>query len=56
MAFPAGLAEFRYPRGDRELAVERTVAGNAAVVQGSPRPVIDEDTWSAEGRLTLRGS
>ncbi len=32
------------------------MTGNAAVVQGGLRPVIDEDTWSAEGRLTLRGS
>ncbi len=56
VAFPAGLAEFRYPRGDRELAVERTQAGNAAVVQGRLRPVIDEDSWSTDGRLTLRGS
>jgi len=56
VAFPAGLAEFRYPSGDRELAVERTQTGNAAVVQGGLRPVIDEDTWSTDGRLTLRGS
>ena len=55
VAFPAGLAEFRYPSGDRELAVERTQTGNAAVVQGRLRPVIDEDSWSPEGRLTLRG-
>jgi CDP-glycerol glycerophosphotransferase len=56
VAFPAGLAEFRYPSGERELAVQRTSDGNAAVVQGGMRPVIDEDTWRPDGRLTLRGS
>ncbi len=56
VAFPAGLAEFRYPSGERELAVERTLTGNVAIVQGDLRPVIDENAWSAEGRLTLRGS
>ncbi len=56
VAFPAGLAEFRYPSGERELAVERTRTGNAAITAGPLRPVIDKNTWGQDGRLTLRGS
>jgi len=56
VAFPAGLAEFRYPSGERELAVERTQTGNAAITAGTLRPVIEENTWGQDGRLTLRGS
>src|SRR5712691_3474435 len=56
VAFPAGLAEFRYPNGERELAVERTQTGNAAITAGRLRPVIEENSWGQDGRLTLRGS
>jgi CDP-glycerol glycerophosphotransferase len=56
VTFPAGLAEFRYPSGERELAVERTRTGNAAITAGGLRPVIDENMWGQDGRLTLRGS
>ena len=55
VAFPAGLAEFRYPSGEQEVAVERTRSGDAAIVHGGLRPVIEEDHWSTDGRLTLRG-
>ena len=37
------------------MAVERTRGGNAAIVHGGLRPVIEEDHWSTDGRLTLRG-
>jgi CDP-glycerol glycerophosphotransferase len=56
VVFPAGLTEFRYPSGEQEVAVERTQTGNVAIVHGGLRPVIEEDNWSADGRLTLRGS
>jgi len=56
VAFPAELAEFRYPSGERELAVERTQTGNAAITAGRLRPVIEENSWGQDGRLTLRGS
>ena len=56
VAFPAGLTEFRYPSGEHEVAVERTRTGNVTIVRGGLRPVIDEDSWNADGRLTLRGS
>jgi CDP-glycerol glycerophosphotransferase len=56
VAFPAGLGEFRYPSGEQEVAVERTRGGDVAIVHGGLRPVIEEDTWGTDGRLTLRGS
>jgi CDP-glycerol glycerophosphotransferase len=56
VAFPAGLAEFRYPAGEREVDVERTSGGDAAIATRGLRPVIEEHTWSEDGRLTLRGS
>jgi CDP-glycerol glycerophosphotransferase len=56
VAFPSGLTEFRYPSGEQEVAVERTRGGNVAIVHGGLRPVIEEDSWSTDGRLTLRGS
>jgi CDP-glycerol glycerophosphotransferase len=56
VAFPSGLAEFRYPLGEQEVAVERTRTGEVAVVHRGLRPLIDENEWSPDGRLTLRGS
>jgi CDP-glycerol glycerophosphotransferase len=56
VAFPAGRPEFRYPAGGQEVAVERTRYGHAVIVRRGLRPVIEEHSWSAAGRLTLRGS
>jgi CDP-glycerol glycerophosphotransferase len=56
VAFPAGHAERSYPAGNREIAVERTRYGNVVLIQRAPRPVIDDHSWSPDGRLTLRGS
>ncbi len=56
VAFPAGLAELRRSQGDRELAVERTKYGNAVIIGRRARPVIDEHSWSGDGRLVLAGT
>ncbi len=56
VAFPAGRPDFRYPAGHQEIAVERTRYGNAVITRRGLRPVIEEHSWSAGGRLTLRGS
>jgi CDP-glycerol glycerophosphotransferase len=56
VAFPAGRAEFKYPDGLHEFAVERTRYGNVILVRRGLRPVIDEHAWGPDGELTLRGS
>jgi CDP-glycerol glycerophosphotransferase len=56
VAFPAGRAEYRYPAGHQEIAVERTRYGNAMVARRSLRPVVDEHSWTDDGRLTLQGN
>jgi len=55
VAFPAGRAEYRYPAGHQEIAVERTRNGNTVIARRGLRPVIEEYSWSDDGRLTLRG-
>jgi CDP-glycerol glycerophosphotransferase len=56
VAFPAGQAEYRYPAGHQEIAVERTRYGNVMLARRGLRPVIEEHSWTEGGRLTLRGS
>jgi len=56
VAFPVGRAEYRYPAGHQEIAVERTRYGNTVIVRRSLRPVIEQHSWTDAGRLTLRGS
>jgi CDP-glycerol glycerophosphotransferase len=56
VAFPARQSEYRYPAGHQEIAVGRTRNGDTAIVRRDVRPVIDEHSWSSDGRLTLRGS
>jgi CDP-glycerol glycerophosphotransferase len=56
VAYPAQLAEFRYPEETTEVGVERTRNANAAIIARRLRPLINEDSWSSDGRLTLRGS
>ena len=56
VAFPAGRAEYRYPAGHQEIAVERTRYGNAMVARRGLRPVVDEHSWTDDGRLTLQGN
>jgi CDP-glycerol glycerophosphotransferase len=56
VAFPADRYEYRYPAGHQEIAVERTRYGNVLLARRDLRPVIDEHSWSDDGRLTLRGS
>jgi CDP-glycerol glycerophosphotransferase len=56
VAFPAGMAEARYGYGTREVSVEQTRYGDAMIVQRTPKPVIEEHSWSPSGELLLRGS
>ncbi len=56
VAFPAGRAEYKYPAGHQEITVERTRYGHAMIARRGLRPVIDEHSWSDDGRLTLHGS
>jgi CDP-glycerol glycerophosphotransferase len=55
VAFPATVAEARYPAGDRELAVSRSKYGNVVLAERTPRAVVQEHAWSAEGTLRLAG-
>jgi CDP-glycerol glycerophosphotransferase len=56
VAFPARLPEVTWPQGHQEIAVERARSGNVVLVRRRPRPVIQEQSWDREGRLTLRGT
>jgi CDP-glycerol glycerophosphotransferase len=56
VTFPQQVHEARYRHLSREVAVERSRHGNVTLVRRVPRPVIDEHSWSAEGRLLLQGS
>jgi CDP-glycerol glycerophosphotransferase len=55
VAFPDDLAEYSYLADKREVVVERTIHGNAAVTARGPLPVIDQHAWSPDGTLTLSG-
>jgi CDP-glycerol glycerophosphotransferase len=56
VAFPAGQAEARYGYGAREVSVEQTRYGDVMIVQRTPKPVIEEHSWTPAGELLLRGS
>ena len=56
VAFPAGQAEYQYPAGHQEVAVERTRDGNTMIARRALCPVIEEHAWSDDGQLTLRGT
>ncbi len=56
VAFPAGKAEARYRYGAREVSVEQTRYGDVVIIQRSPKPVVQEHSWSPAGELRLSGS
>jgi CDP-glycerol glycerophosphotransferase len=56
VAFADDLPEFKYIADNREIVVERTRYGNAAVVRRGQVPVIDQHSWTTEGSLILSGS
>src|ERR1039457_4348292 len=56
VAFPAGKAEARYRYGAREVSVEQDRYGDVMIVQRTPKPVVEEHSWSPAGELLLRGS
>ncbi|MGH3272968.1 MAG: CDP-glycerol glycerophosphotransferase family protein, partial [Streptosporangiaceae bacterium] len=47
--------EYTYQAGDREIIVERTRYGNAAIVRRVELPVVDQHAWTSEGSLVLSG-
>jgi CDP-glycerol glycerophosphotransferase len=51
-----GLPEYKYLAQDREIAVERTRYGNAAITTRGQLPVIDHHAWTTAGSLVLSGS
>jgi CDP-glycerol glycerophosphotransferase len=55
VAFAPDQPEYSYQVGHREIVVERTRYGNAAIVRRAPQPVIDQHAWTSAGRLTLSG-
>ncbi|HEX3489239.1 MAG TPA: bifunctional glycosyltransferase family 2 protein/CDP-glycerol:glycerophosphate glycerophosphotransferase [Streptosporangiaceae bacterium] len=63
VAFPADRPEYqqraggREPHGElgREIVVERTRYGHAAIAVRGEVPVIDDHSWTADGRLILSG-
>jgi CDP-glycerol glycerophosphotransferase len=56
VAFPIGKTEARYRYGAREVSVEQTRYGDVVTIQRSPKPVVQEHSWSPAGELQLRGS
>jgi CDP-glycerol glycerophosphotransferase len=56
VAFPAGMAEDRYRYGAREVSVEQDRYGDAMIAQRTPKPVVEEHSWSPAGTLLLSGS
>ena len=56
VAFAADGAEYTFPDGPEEVAVERTRYGNVVVMRRPVRPVIDEHSWSPDGTLTISGN
>ncbi len=52
----AETAAGRYPSGVREVALTTNRHGDLVISQRSPRAVIEAHTWTADGRLQLRGS
>jgi CDP-glycerol glycerophosphotransferase len=55
VTFPAEMAEAAFRDGAREIAVERSRYGNVTLAERSPRPVLDEHSWSPDASLQLRG-
>jgi CDP-glycerol glycerophosphotransferase len=56
VAFPAGKAEARYGYRAREVSVEQNRYGDVMITLRSPKPVIEEHSWTPQGELLLRGS
>jgi len=56
VTFPATLSEARYRRNGREIAIERNRYGNVTLAEREPQPLIEEHSWSPDGRLLLQGS
>ena len=56
VAFAPDHPEYKYLAGQREVVVERTRYGNAAVVARGELPVIDQHVWTSAGSLILSGT
>jgi len=56
VTFPAALTEARYLRDTREVLVERNSSGTLTLTDRHPQPVLEEHSWSPDGKLLLQGS
>jgi CDP-glycerol glycerophosphotransferase len=56
VAFSGDFSEYKYVADNREIAVERTRYGNAAIVRRGQVPVVDQHSWTTDGSLILSGS
>ncbi len=55
VAVPERMAERRYVRGGREIAVGRSRYGDLVISERTPRPVADTYAWRDDGCLELGG-
>jgi CDP-glycerol glycerophosphotransferase len=55
VAFAANGHEYRFPAGSEHVVIQRTGQGNVAVLLSVAIPVINDCTWSTDGRLIFRG-
>lgn len=55
VAFPVDAREYAFLSEAEEVAVERTRYGNVVVMRRGHRPVIEDNSWSGDGTLTLHG-
>jgi len=51
----AGAAGQRYPRAGREIVVGWSRYGDLVISDSTPRAIIADHTWTADGQLQLRG-
>jgi CDP-glycerol glycerophosphotransferase len=56
VVFADGFAEYKYLVDNKEIVVERTRDGDAAIVRRPEVPVIDQYSWTSDGSLVLSGS
>jgi CDP-glycerol glycerophosphotransferase len=56
LRFPIDVEPAIWPRGEGEVAFFRTRQGGASLAARTPRPIITEARWTADGALEVRGA
>jgi CDP-glycerol glycerophosphotransferase len=56
LRFPLAVEAASWPFADEEVAFFRTRQGGASLAVRTPRPVVTEARWNADGALELRGA